>query len=168
MQASGLSLRPITDADLPFLMKVYALTRTAELAQVPWTEEEKQVFLGFQFSAQHSHYQKNYTTAAFNIIEHDGQPVGRLYVDEWAREIRIVDIALLPEFRGRGFGTQFLSEIQARAAAVGKTVSIHVERNNPAYSLYTRLGFIKTEENGFYDLLIWTSAPPTLIPTQGG
>ncbi len=153
-----LTLRPMTDSDMPFLLEVYAAARAEELAQVPWSEAEKRAFLISQFNAQHHHYQTYYKTASFDIIEQNGQPIGRLYVDRWPNEIRIVDIALMPHCRNQGLGSHLLNQIQAEARTVGKTVSIHVEKYNPAYRLYTRLGFDKIGETGVYDLLAWKPA----------
>ena len=55
---SGLALRPITEADLPFLAEVYASTRRDELAPVPWTDDQKTRFLRWQFDNQHRYYQE--------------------------------------------------------------------------------------------------------------
>src|SRR6476661_1985070 len=88
----GLALRPITDADLPFLAEVYASTRREELAPVPWTAEQKAAFLQMQFAAQHSHYREHYAKAAFDLVLVDGVAAGRLYVASLPEELRIVDI----------------------------------------------------------------------------
>ena len=157
---SELTLRPITDDDLPFLLEVYAAARTDELAQVPWSEAEKQAFLTSQFNAQHHHYQTYYQTASFDIIVQNGQPIGRFYVDRWPNEIRIVDIALLPNYRQQGIGASLLTQILNEGQTSQKTVSIHVEKYNPAYRLYTRLGFNKIGETGVYDLLAWNPTSP--------
>lgn len=79
--------------------------------------------------------------------------IGRLYVDEWAEEIRIVDLALLPQFRNRGYGTQLLKNLLAEGREKGKAVSIHVEQFNPAQNLYARLGFQPVETHGVYVLM---------------
>src|ERR1041385_9258375 len=96
----SLTLRPITAADDAFLARVYASSRAEELAVTGWPEELKADFCRGQFDAQSAYYTANYPGASFQIIERDGWPVGRLYVDRWEKEIRIVDITLLPEFRG--------------------------------------------------------------------
>ena len=83
----------------------------------------------------------------------DGEPAGRLYVARWKKELRIVDIALLPEHRGRGIGAELLRELLEEADAAGKPVTIHVERENPAMGLYQRLGFSPKREVGPYLLL---------------
>src|SRR5438067_282612 len=100
--AAGLTFRPMRDADLPFLARLYASTRTQELAAVPWSDAEKAAFLEAQFQAQHAHYQQHYPGAERLIIMYGDAAIGRLYVDRWRREHRIVDVALLPERRGRG------------------------------------------------------------------
>ena len=146
-------LRPIQAEDLPFLLKVYTGTRWGELAQTDWTDAQKHAFCQMQFEAQHRHYQEQYPEAAFEIIEREGIPIGRLYVARWEKEIRIVDIALLPESRGGGIGTQFLRKLQEEARAAGKTLSIHVEKFNPALRLYDRLGFKPVKEVGVYLLM---------------
>jgi ribosomal protein S18 acetylase RimI-like enzyme len=64
-----------------------------------------------------------------------------------------MDIALAPPFRRRGIGTALLDALIAEAQASGRTLSIHVETNNPARRLYERLGFAKAGEHGVYLLL---------------
>jgi GNAT superfamily N-acetyltransferase len=152
---SELTLRSITSDDLPFLYQVYAGTRTEELAQTNWTDEQKAAFLQQQFAAQHDYYQANYPAARFQIIEQQGTPIGRLYVDRWVDQIRIMEIALLPDQRGHGIGTQLLEAIQSEGRQVGLPVTIHVERFNPALRWYERLGFRVAEDKGVYYFLKW-------------
>jgi GNAT superfamily N-acetyltransferase len=152
-----ISLRSITPADVPFLAAVYASTRWDELAPTGWSDEEKAVFCRRQFDAQSAHYRENYPGAPLQIIERDGVPVGRLYVAPWEKEIRIVDISLLPEHRGSGIGTKLLHDLQEEARSVGKSLTIHVERFNPALRLYERLGFQQVEDKGVYLLMRWSA-----------
>jgi ribosomal protein S18 acetylase RimI-like enzyme len=84
-----------------------------------------------------------------------GVPVGRLYVDRCEKAIRIMDIALLPEHRRAGIGTKLLRELQDEARTAGKTLTIHVEKFNPALRLYQRLGFQQIEDKGIYLFLEW-------------
>jgi ribosomal protein S18 acetylase RimI-like enzyme len=148
-------LRPATEADREFLLSVYASTREEELAQVQWAEGAREAFLEHQFSAQDRHYRANYPGATFDVIEVDGEPAGRLYVHRGPAEIRIMDIALAPAFRGRGIGTGLLRELMEEAAGSGRSLSIHVELNNPARRLYERLGFVPAGEHGVYVLMRW-------------
>jgi len=147
-----------TDDDREFMARLYASTRTEELAPVPWSDDEKATFLRGQFEAQDRHYREHYADTDRRVIRLDGTAVGRLYLQRREGEFRIVDIALLPEYRGRGVGGALLEQVFDEAATAAKPVRIHVEKNNPAYGLYQRLGFRKLEDKGVYDLLEWRPA----------
>ena len=84
----GVHFRRITDADLPFLVVVYASTRTEELAVTPWTDAEKVAFLQMQFQAQHAHYQQYYPEADWLVTMREGEDVGRLYIERWPSQHR--------------------------------------------------------------------------------
>jgi ribosomal protein S18 acetylase RimI-like enzyme len=150
----GVELRPATADDDAFLLAVYASTREQELAVVPWDAATKDAFLRMQFAAQHSHYRERFPGASFDVVMVGGVPAGRLYVDRRDAEIVIVDIALLPAHRGRGIGTALLTAILDEAERTGRPVSLHVERENPARSLYDRLGFVQVAEQGVHLLLM--------------
>jgi ribosomal protein S18 acetylase RimI-like enzyme len=154
----AITLRPIGPEDETFLYEVYASTRVLELAQVPWSDEQKAVFLRMQFSAQHQYYQEHYPRAAFDVILVAGQPAGRLYVHRGSDEVRIVEIAILPPWRNQRVGTHLIGALQAEAALARKPLRIHVERLNPALSLYERLGFQAIEDRGVYLFLEWRTS----------
>lgn len=149
------TLRPITPEDRDLLVRIYASTRSEEMAVVPWSDQEKDDFLRFQFDAQHKYYMEHFPRAAFDLILLDGDPIGRLYIDRRDDEIRLIDIALLPEHRGGGHGGAIMNNILAEGGQAGLLVRIHVEHNNPAMRLYRRLGFEKIEEQGVYHLMEW-------------
>lgn len=152
-----IALRAATPEDTEFLAAVYAATRMEELAATDWSDGQKAEFCRMQFTAQDTHYRQHYPTAEYSVIVVSEIPVGRLYADRWNREIRIMDIAILPEHRGQGIGTRLLLDLQSEAAATGRCLTIHVERFNPAQRLYERLGFRMTEDKGVYLLLEWTA-----------
>lgn len=152
-KSTSLSVRPTGSGDMAFLADLYASTRMEELAQTNWPEAAKRDFLNQQFLAQHQHYMRHYAGARWLIVECDAAAAGRLYFVHWPREIRIIDIALMPEARGKGFGTALLEDIIDEAISAGKAISIHVDRMNPALSLYRRLGFQEIEDKGVYLLM---------------
>jgi ribosomal protein S18 acetylase RimI-like enzyme len=117
---------------------------------VPWDDAQKDAFLRMQFDAQDAWWHEHYSGASFDVILVDGEPAGRLYVRRGATDIRIVDIALLPEHRGNGVGSALIRDLLAEADAAEKCVTIHVERMNPALRLYERLGFAVAEDKGVY------------------
>jgi GNAT superfamily N-acetyltransferase len=157
-EALGIACRPADDGDLPHLRETYASTRREEVARTGWPVEVRERFLLDQSEAQHTHYRAHYPEAEWLVIERGGIPAGRLYIEEWESEIRLIDIALLPQARGGGAGTALVEDLQDWAAARGKRLSIHVEQTNPAMRLYLRLGFEKVDEHGIYHLMEW--APP--------
>ena len=154
---AGIGFRRIADADLAFLARLYASTRARELAAFPWTDAEKAAFLDLQFRAQHAHYQKQHPDADRLVMMRAGEDIGRLYLERRPGQHDIIDIALLPEHRGRGFGTALMRDLLDEATEAGKAVSLHVETSNPAMRLYRRLGFATEEHNGVYDSMRWSA-----------
>ena len=145
----NLSFQPIARADEPFLLSLYASVRAAEMALVPWTDEQKAVFLKSQFDAQRQYYAQKYPQGSFATIALDGAKVGRLYTAELDDEVRIIDLTIAPEARGRGLGTRILSDIVDAAA---KPVRIYLEQSDRAASLFARLGFAMIRDEGLYQL----------------
>lgn len=147
--------RPVVPDDVPFMRYLYATTRESEMRVVPWSEEQKAEFLDLQFTAQKSHYETYYPDGQFLIIETEGKPIGRLYVDRRPDQIEIIDIALIPEYRGRGIGGLLIEEILAEGRDTNRSVQIYVENFNPARHLYDRLGFRHVDSNGVYHVMEW-------------
>ncbi len=156
------SFRAITEDDISFLRRLYCTTRDYEMVHAPWSEEEKHAFLEQQFAFQHDYYSKHFPEASFELILLDGEPVGRLYLEHRRDEIRLIDIALLPEFRNRGIGGMLMGEVLEQGREKGLPVRIHVEQNNPALRLYQRLGFERVGDVGIYYLMEWSPGQEAL------
>ena len=149
----GIQLRAEREDDGPFLFCLYASTREAELSLVDWSAEQKQTFVTMQFHAQRQHYRETYPDARFDVIEREGEPIGRICVLTRDDEIRVVDIALVPASRSHGLGTALMSALLDQAASTQRRVTMHVARFNPALRLYQRLGFRPIEDKGAYFLM---------------
>ena len=158
----GLTRRPATDsaADMALLCHLYATTCAEELAMVPWSDEQKDLFVRQQFHAQHTYYHQTWPDAAYDIVELCGQPIGRIYVDLPSDGIQLMEITLLPELRGRGLGTALIQQVLTLADTRQQPVSLFVEAHNPAQRLYARLGFVFTEDHGVYQLLTRPAQTP--------
>jgi GNAT superfamily N-acetyltransferase len=152
-------LRPIRPEDEPFLQRVYASSREEELKQVDWDAQQKDKFLRMQFEAQHSHYMEHFPEADFQLVLKGDEAIGRLYVDRRSDEIRLIDIALLPEFQREGTGSGLLETLLGEARQTGLPLRIHVEKFNPALRLYEQLGFRQIEDKGVYFFMEWTPNP---------
>ncbi|MBI2945794.1 MAG: GNAT family N-acetyltransferase [Candidatus Wallbacteria bacterium] len=150
LKVSRVSLRPVGSDDRDFLAHVYSSTRLDELSVTGWPQQTIEAFLRMQFDLQDRQYRVKYPQADFAVILVDDCPAGRLYVDRQGERIHIIDISLLPEFRGKGVGSRLLQDLLEEADAKGVAISLHVERNNPASRLYSRLGFRHTGESEVY------------------
>ncbi len=154
------ALRPEIADDAVFTAGLYASTRWEELTPVPWPIEAKTAFLHEQSRLQSDHYRKNYPGAALCIIELAGLPVGRLYVYASPGEFRLMDIALVPTLRSQGHGERMLRALIGVAQARSRSITLHVEPNNPAQRLYSRLGFTLIEDRGVQHFLGWRPLSP--------
>lgn len=154
-QDNQVTLRTVRPDDEEFVYTIYASTRAEEMALVPWTEEQRELFLRTQFAAQQQHYQGHYPEASHQLILFDQRPVGRFYVDRNGQEIRILDITILPENRGRGIGAPLIRRLINEAAVTGRRLTIYVESYNRSLTLFERLGFVPIEESGVHLLLEW-------------
>lgn len=143
------NLRSITADDLPFLYSLYASTRE-ELDTLDWDETQKQAFVTMQFNAQHHWYTTQYEGADFSVIEANGEPIGRLYVYRTREEIRLMDIALLPQWRNGGIGSRLLADLIAESERDSKPITLHVEPYKPAFGWYQRRGFETVEDTGMH------------------
>jgi ribosomal protein S18 acetylase RimI-like enzyme len=153
--AEPVSLRPVRAEDEAFLLQVYAGTRLDELAHAAWDESQRDAFLKLQFAAQQQHYESHFPEADHQIILLGDCPIGRLYVARTADEVRILDIALLPEHRSSGVGSSIIKEILAEAAKAEKPVRIYVESFNRSLRLFERLGFSSVQDIGTHLLMEW-------------
>jgi ribosomal protein S18 acetylase RimI-like enzyme len=158
--APAVSVRAATPADRPFLCSLYVATRAEEFASLGWDGETLEGFLRMQFEVQDRAYRDAHPDAAAAVVLVDGQPAGRLYVDRRADTIHVIDVALLPAYRGRGIGTGLLVDLLAEGEQTGRRVTLSAVRSGRAIGLYQRLGFSVTGGDEIYANLDW--APPPL------
>lgn len=157
VEAAGMALRHATSADIAFLGALYRSVRAEEFAAVPWSPEQKNAFFDQQFAFQHRHYLAVFPDTHFLVVDRDGEPAGRLYLDCSTEQWHIIDIGLLPEWRGRGMGSALLSAIQREAGRAGATaVLLSVEQHNArAQALYRNLGFRVVQDGGSHIRMAW-------------
>ena len=154
----NLSLRLSEPADETFLETVYAETRRGELAICNWSREQENAFFKMQFLMQNKAYAMQFPDADFYVVESNRIPIGSLIVERGG-EIKLVNIALLPEFRSQGIGTLLLEHLQTEAKAANKPLTLHVlKTNDRAVSLYQRRGFTVSDDNEIYLAMRWQNS----------
>jgi len=141
------ALRPALPADVDFEHFLYASTRE-DLR--PLGPEVFDGLVGMQFRAQSMSIRLDHPHADRKIVVVEDEPAGRLIIDESGAQIEVVDVALLPEYRGQGIGTSLLRGVLAQADRLGRAIALHVEKQSPAVRLYERLGFLISGESGLY------------------
>jgi ribosomal protein S18 acetylase RimI-like enzyme len=157
LRHAGYALRLASDSDEAFLRELYAWSRAEELALVVWPDGARAAFLDSQFALQHRHFVHYFADAEFLVLEYKSEPVGRLYVSRQKEDWLVIDIAILPAYRGKGLGSALLTELLTAAEQRGaRSVALHVEqRNVRAHKLYRKLGFRDESLEGFHRLMRW-------------
>ena len=161
------ALRPVSAEDEEFLVSVYAGTRAQELAQVPWSDEQKTEFVRWQFNLQRQDYEAKFPHRQYDVIVVDDQPAGRIWISRDDEQIRLLDIALLEEFQNRGVGTVLLRRLINEAAGANKHLRHMVFiLNTDAKRFYERLGFVVVEEVGAYLQMEWRGEGVTVTADE--
>jgi ribosomal protein S18 acetylase RimI-like enzyme len=159
--ASGISLHPVCACDEPLLYETFASTRTEVMALTGWNADQQEAFLRMQYDAQRRSYLMQIPDAEYWVIHKDEVAAGRLIVHRTAKEIHVVDISLLPQFRNLGIGSALMTAMMKEATPDGKAVCLHVERFNPALRWYQRLGFGVVNRGPIYLEMVWRPGSDT-------
>jgi GNAT superfamily N-acetyltransferase len=155
-EAKALAARPAGPEDEEFLFSVYASSRSDETALMPWGQDQIDFFLRSQCEAQRRDYEKRFPQGAHEIILHDGRPIGGLWTARTAGELRLLDVTLLEEHRGRGIGTLLMQSLQRQAAALHLPLRLCAWKMHPhTIGFYRRLGFAPVEDLGIYLEMEW-------------
>ena len=156
--AAAVTLRPVTPEDEDLLLDIYSSTREEEINQVGWTEEQKRMFLRWQLGLQRQDYELRFPRADYSIILFEGKPAGRLWVARVEDQIRLLDIAILPEYQNRRIGTHLLQMLIAESEKTAKPLRHWIYKlNTGARRFYERLGFRLIEDDRAY---LFMERPP--------
>jgi len=145
-----ISLRPASAADSDFLYQVYCSTRQDEMAPWGWSEAQKSAFLRMQYEIRQRGYAAAYPAAEYSVILVEGSCGGSMILSRGPGEIRLVDIALLPEFRNRGVGQYLIKMLLSEASGSRMALRLSILRGNRAAHLYERLGLTAVGGDSMY------------------
>lgn len=154
---SNIIIRDAADEDAPFLENLYFQTRRDEFAALGWDENQLRMFLQMQYDLQTHGYRMQFPNARISVIESGDAAVGRFLTDDFdVKEIRLIDIAVLPGSRNHGIGSFVLSALENEAQQAKKSIGLQVLKTNfPAIRLYERFGFKMVGENDLYLEMQW-------------
>jgi ribosomal protein S18 acetylase RimI-like enzyme len=149
---ADITLGPEGPEHKPFLYALYASVRQPELEAWGWPEAARETFLRVQFKAQQN-FRATHPQAQSLIVFRAGEPIGRLIVCRSESETRLLDIALVPEHRGRGVGSMLIRRLMAEAAEAAQPLRLDVLKGRRAAALYKRLGFKRVGGTELHDEL---------------
>lgn len=143
---NGVSLRPTQPTDKEFERMVHAANRW-DLWLIDADDDFIHDLIEMQNRAQVEGYGAQFPNALYYIIEKTGTPCGRLVLDLGGNDVRIIDVAIMPEAQGRAIGTTVIQAIQSVARQIPAPVTLAVQAiNQGAYRVYESLGFRPTAE----------------------
>lgn len=163
-----MNLRPPRAEDEPFLRQLRGQIDSDRLFMNYWqgedAEEEKKKILNLQFNALGAHQNrlKQIAETKENIIEMDGAPVGRFLVAGGREELRLSEISIVPEWRGKGLGQMVIKSTMEECIRTSRVLRLCVEiQNTTALGLYRSLGFYTIEEHSLHYIMEWNPQGPT-------
>jgi len=159
LRASLLGTREETPSDAAFLFTLFCRSRLPVEDFSFLDAATRETLLLQQFRGQTEGYRSQYPNARFTILEVEGRPIGRVVTHRDAEAFRIVDIALLPEWRRKGIGAHILREICESARAENVPVRLSLSLFNiDAFRLYCHLGFAPLDQDEIQIFMEWRAS----------
>ena len=150
-----LTLRPTRADDQEFLYRLFYSVHTEKLRLVPLGEEEKTKLVELMYQGFTRHYSSLAPVSDDRLILLNNESIGRMILLQTREEIRLADLAILPEYRKRGIGSALIGQVQTESMMSKRPVRLQVAQFDRALGLYRRLGFYKTDVEGPYIHLEW-------------
>ena len=158
----GISVRPATASDQPFLELLYRSSRP-DLQLIDGEPELIETVMAQQMNVMEQGAGLNYPNAMHFIIEKTQHNIGALVVDFGPNEVRVIYIAVIPAARGFGYGKSVLQGVLQAAASNHAPVAVVVWHSNPgARKIYMELGFKVEEAGPTADRMVWYPGTPAI------
>lgn len=148
-------LLPPTAADEPLLVALHRLAFCGDNGLVEPLPPALAALCDDQLRLQRLGWAAQFPTMLDHVIVMDGEPIGRVAWATLATDLRMIDIVLLEERRGRGVVTAVLAEAKAFAARHGLPVVMHARSHARPRRQFERLGFRTVADDGIHARLEW-------------
>lgn len=152
-----LFMRPTEAADSMLLFELYAAGRVEMLARSGWATPQQRSFFRRQAQNAEAHFARTHPSAETRTICLDGFSAGRLLVDRSDSGYELLDIAVLPSYRGNGTARRAIQNLVDAAAAQGDKVTVFccAPKTSTKLSLLENIGFRQRIDEGNRWRLIW-------------
>lgn len=146
----GLTLRPASPTDEPFIRHLFREVRSEQLGPAGLPGPILEQVIAQQFRSQSAGYAAQFPDAVSLIVMQRATAIGRLLLHRANEHWHIIDIALLPADCDHGHGTEIFDALEASALKRGiGALTLSVLLTNPAARrFYLRRGFVEIGEAG--------------------
>jgi GNAT superfamily N-acetyltransferase len=158
-------LRPAHALDEAFLYEVFCTTWAHRVAALPNQNLARHV-LRIQHIAQEREFSSRHPDHQKLVVLVGNEPAGRLYLDDDGASMQLLDLTLIPRFRGRGLGSGIVSGVCEQAAAGGRTLKVRVVRADATATGLWSPGFRRVAADDLADHLEWTATPTATSTTS--
>jgi ribosomal protein S18 acetylase RimI-like enzyme len=152
---ANLQIRPSNASDKIFLEQLHNSTRD-DLKLIDGEKDFVDSIIEMQYRAQTEGYGSKFPNAMYFVIEKQHERIGKVTIDFGPNEVRLIDIAFIPEARGKGFGPEVIAGLQKAAEQVSTPLTLSVLSHNlAAKSLYLKMGFVVENVTPPYEFMAW-------------
>ena len=153
-----IALRPLAESEQDFWRAVFFDVSRDYFAILNLPENDLHQLLEAQYRAQTKHYAEYYPQAANSVILFENERAGRVILSTEEDDLHLIDIAVVKNFRNRGIGTQVLRWLFEESRRTKLPIRFYVEKNNRAFRLYERMGFLKIADLESHHQMQWLCA----------
>jgi ribosomal protein S18 acetylase RimI-like enzyme len=140
--------------DESFIRKLMIETLAGQLDACSWHDEIRESLLDAQYRIRRAGFRASAGNQPGTIVLIDGEPVAWYIAADFDDEIRLVNLVVANQHRGKGLGSAILRQLLIHSDHSGKTLRLSVAINNPrAAELYARFGFRRTGDDGVHHFM---------------
>ncbi len=145
----NLSFRRVKREDTQLLFDLFCSVVANDFDLFP--DEQKQILLRQQYKSMRHAYAGEFPNGQHRIISLHSSFIGQIYTSESANEIRLIDIAIDPEQRNKGFGSMLIKQMINCSTKTNTLIRCNVRAMNvDAQRFYRRHGFTQMQQDGPY------------------
>ncbi|WP_029011590.1 GNAT family N-acetyltransferase [Niveispirillum irakense] len=149
---SRLGARPALPGDRPLLRRIITLDTENMLEDVP--ADARRMIVAVQAEGRLNLARRGYPAATCLLLEAGEEVVGLVMVDLRRGLALLLELIILPPWRGQGYGREALAGLCAQADAGGWVLEASVFYDSPVRRFFHKAGFVPSREEGLELVLL--------------